>query len=126
MATLPNACAFSVSNTPGTGSGFAIAAVASGPYRIPRASEDGAEAFLFVREGDTWEICESAYDHATTTWSRGALSDSSGASVARQWMVLHTRCYPMMTQRDRPVWDDVMQAQAAAGAAIIQHHRDKD
>ena len=84
MATLPNACAFSVSNTPGTGSGFTIAAVASGPYRIPRAAEDGAEAFVFVREGDTWEICESVYDHATTTWSRGALSDSSGASVARQ------------------------------------------
>lgn len=84
MATLPNACAFSVSNTPGTGSGFTIAAVASGPYRIPRAAEDGAEAFVFVREGDTWEICESVYDHATTTWSRGALVDSSGASVARQ------------------------------------------
>lgn len=84
MATLPNACAFTVSNTPGTGSGFTIAAVASGPYRIPRAAEDGAEAFLFVREGDTWEICASVYDHATTTWSRGTLTDSSGASVARQ------------------------------------------
>lgn len=34
-----------------------------------------------------------------------------------------TRCYPMMAQRDRPVWDDVMQAQAAAGAAIIKQTR---
>lgn len=84
MATLPNACAFTVSNTPGNSSGFVVAAVLSGPYRIPRAAEDGAEAFVFVREGDTWEICASVYDHATTTWSRGALSDSSGASVARQ------------------------------------------
>lgn len=44
--------------------------------------------------------------------------------VARQWMVLHTRCYPMMSQRDRPVWDDVMQAQAAAGAAIIKQTKE--
>ena len=27
---------------------------------------------------------------------------------------------PALTQRDRPVWDDVMHAQAAAGAAIIK------
>ena len=84
MATLPNACAFTVSNTPGNSSGFVVDAVLSGPYRIPRASEDGATAFLFVREGSVWEICESAYTHSSTTWSRGALTDSSGASVARQ------------------------------------------
>ena len=84
MATLPNACAFSVSNTPGNSSGFVVSAVASGPYRIPRAAEDGATAFLFVREDTTWEICESTYTHSSTTWSRGTLVDSSGASVARQ------------------------------------------
>ena len=67
MATLPNACAFSVSNTPGNSSGFVVSAVASGPYRIPRAAEDGATAFLFVREDMTWEICESTYTHSSTT-----------------------------------------------------------
>lgn len=77
-----NACAFTISNTPGTSGNFTVSAADTGAVRVPGAAHDGAVCRLFIREGSAFEIRSGAiYTHSGTSMSRGTLEDSSTGSA---------------------------------------------
>lgn len=77
-----NACAFTISNTPGTGGAFTVSAADTGAVRVPRSVDDAQVCRLFIREGTAWEIRSGAiYTHSGTSMSRGTLVDSSTGSA---------------------------------------------
>lgn len=73
---------FSISNTPGTGSGFTVNAAVSG-FRTPAGASipNSTELRLLITEGTAWEVCDSAYTSGTTSLSRGTLRASSTGSA---------------------------------------------
>lgn len=77
-----NACAFTISNTPGTSGAFTVSAADAGAVRVPRAADDAQVCRLFIREGTAFEIRSGAiYTHSGTSMSRGSLVDSSTGSA---------------------------------------------
>jgi hypothetical protein len=77
-----NACAFTISNTPGTSGAFTVSAADTGPVRAPAAAHDGQVCRLFIYEGTAFEVRSGAiYTHSGTSMSRGTLVDSSTGSA---------------------------------------------
>lgn len=73
------------STTTGTGTLTQAAAVTG--FAAPASGDDGKTFTIMVKGVDAsgiptgeWELCESVYTHSGTTWSRGALLDSSTGS----------------------------------------------
>lgn len=71
-------CYFSISNTPGSASGFTVSAAVSGVWRVPPAGADGKTYELTIYEtGVGREVCATVYTHSGTSFSRGALKTGS-------------------------------------------------
>lgn len=80
MPTARNRLAVTISNTPGTASGFTVSTALAG-MRGFAAGDNGLTFDLIVTEGTAWEVINDAtYTHASTALSRGTLEDSSTGS----------------------------------------------
>lgn len=73
---------FTISNTPGTGSGFTVD-TASSMFRTPATDgvPNGTHLRLLITEGTAWEVCDSVYTSGSTSLSRGAFRSSSTGSA---------------------------------------------
>jgi hypothetical protein len=111
-----NACAFAISNTPGTSGAFIVSAAISGPYRVPRSADNGKTFKLYVYEGSAWEVCDSVYTHSGTSMSRGALEDSSTGS-----RVNFTSAAVVQVISASAAREDLLDWQLSRGAVIVRN-----